>query len=328
MGVVVDTADAGDAERFERWSAAHRRLFPALEMRPRSVGSFTGRLSWFQLGAAYVGRFTADASTVRRTPRTIGKDGADAYHLALLLRGRSTVSQDDRSSAVNPGDLTSYSSWEPYEFQALTPFDMLVVTLPQALLHPHVERTRRRTATAFPAGDGAGQVLRPFLVELIRGLEGGTIRPDGASLGEALLSLVHALHDGPASDERSERGRSHVLWLQVTQFIDEHLGDADLSREVIARQHFISVSYLDKLFEAQGVSTWQYIRNKRLDRCRRDLADPRLATESILTIASGWGFANAAHFSRSFSRAFGESPRDFRAAACRASEPAPPVRDR
>ena len=69
-------------------------------------------------------------------------------------------------------------------------------------------------------------------------------------------------------------------------------------------------------------------RNKRLDRCRRDLADPRLATESILTIASGWGFANAAHFSRSFSRAFGESPRNFRAAACRAIEPAPPVRDR
>ena len=29
VGVVVDTADAGDAERFERWSAAHRRLFPA-----------------------------------------------------------------------------------------------------------------------------------------------------------------------------------------------------------------------------------------------------------------------------------------------------------
>ena len=85
------------------------------------------------------------------------------------------------------------------------------------------------------------------------------------------------------------------------------------------------MSYLDKLFEAQGVSTWQYIRNKRLDRCRRDLADPRLATESILTIASGWGFANAAHSSRSFSRAFGESPRDFRAAACRAIEPAPPV---
>ena len=59
----------------------------------------------------------------------------------------------------------------------------------------------------------------------------------------------------------------------------------------------------------------QYIRDKRIDRCRRDLLDASLADDSILEIANRWGFANAAHFSRTFSSVFGQAPREFRKSA-------------
>ena len=60
-----------------------------------------------------------------------------------------------------------------------------------------------------------------------------------------------------------------------------------------------------------------WIRDRRLERCRADLRDPRLAGLSILEIATRWGFVSPAHFSRTFRAAYGVSPRDARAAAAR-----------
>jgi AraC-like DNA-binding protein len=81
---------------------------------------------------------------------------------------------------------------------------------------------------------------------------------------------------------------------------------------MIARRHFISRSYLDRLFETEDASVQQTIRGKRLDRSRRDLTDRGLAGESVFEIASRWGFRSASHFSRSFRAAYGQSPSDFR----------------
>jgi AraC-like DNA-binding protein len=58
------------------------------------------------------------------------------------------------------------------------------------------------------------------------------------------------------------------------------------------------------------VSEW--IRDQRVERCRRDLRDPLLRHESILSIATRWGLPNSAHFSRVFRSAYGHSPREER----------------
>jgi AraC-like DNA-binding protein len=56
----------------------------------------------------------------------------------------------------------------------------------------------------------------------------------------------------------------------------------------------------------------EWILSQRLDRCRRDLIDPRLRNHPIHHIAAQWGFTSAAHFSRVFRAAYGLSPRDYR----------------
>ena len=48
-----------------------------------------------------------------------------------------------------------------------------------------------------------------------------------------------------------------------------------------------------------------YIRDLRLARCRRDLADPALRNQPVQAIAARWGFSDKAHFSRVFRAAHG-----------------------
>jgi AraC-like DNA-binding protein len=81
---------------------------------------------------------------------------------------------------------------------------------------------------------------------------------------------------------------------------------------LIAAAHQISTRYLHKIFHDQGLTVAGWIRQRRLERCHRDLADPVLRSHPIHAIATRWGFSDSAHFSRLFRAAYGTSPRDYR----------------
>ncbi|MGV9378779.1 helix-turn-helix domain-containing protein [Nonomuraea sp. NPDC003707] len=61
-----------------------------------------------------------------------------------------------------------------------------------------------------------------------------------------------------------------------------------------------------------GGSVAGWIRERRPEQCRRDLADPQPATHPINAIAARWGLTNAAHFSQAFRNAYGLPLRQFR----------------
>ena len=110
------------------------------------------------------------------------------------------------------------------------------------------------------------------------------------------------------------------LLVEIRSFIDQHIGDADLSPAVVAAAHYMSVRTLYRLFAMDGCTVAQWIKGRRLRLCRQDLADSNLAHLSIPAVAARRGFQNAHHFSRLFREVFGMSPRAYRVQV-RASSP-------
>lgn len=82
---------------------------------------------------------------------------------------------------------------------------------------------------------------------------------------------------------------------------------------MIASALHISTRYLHKLFEADGTTAGAWIRARRMERCRRDLADPMMASYSVSTIGARWGLLDPSRMSRLFRQAYGMSPREYRA---------------
>jgi AraC-like DNA-binding protein len=153
-----------------------------------------------------------------------------------------------------------------------------------------------------------------FFLGLASGLEDSTITSaDAPNAVECVLDLVRALYAVPSRGEAPTRLRTRAeILLNIQSFIEASLGDPDLDPERIARGCFISTRYLHKLFEAEGTSVCRWIRESRLERCRRDLLDPSLEDETILSIASRWGLPGPQHFSRLFRSAYGCSPSELR----------------
>jgi AraC-like DNA-binding protein len=312
VGVIVDTSVVAPDERFELWSESSKRVFEPMVVESDRPEGFLGRAWRYPLGPLTVYRVAADASAIHRTPATISASDPERMQVSLQVRGHCAVRQDGRSTVVASGDWTTWESSRPYTVHALTGFELLNVHCPAALLRPHVERATGRTALRVPGDQGIGRVAGIFVAGLVAELDRGTVGADHAALAETLLDLVRGLCIAGDGREQPVTRSPDVLRAQIRSFIDLHLGDSRLGPDAIAAAHFISRSYLDRLFESEGTSVGETIRSRRLDRCRRDLCDPALAGDSILEIASRWGFVSASHFSRTFRAAYGRSPREFR----------------
>jgi AraC-like DNA-binding protein len=106
--------------------------------------------------------------------------------------------------------------------------------------------------------------------------------------------------------------RERTLLLRIHAFIEEHLGETELSPGIVAAAHHVSLRYLHRLFEAQDTTVAGWIRRRRLERCRRDLADPAFRAVPVAAVAARWGLPDSAHFSRLFRRTYGLPPAEYR----------------
>ncbi|GAA1274420.1 helix-turn-helix transcriptional regulator [Streptomyces javensis] len=158
-----------------------------------------------------------------------------------------------------------------------------------------------------------GLLLTTFLAHLAD--ESASYTPhDAARLGTVGLDLVTATlaHFLEREGDIPSDSRQRVLYMRITSFIERHLGDTALTAGEIAAAHHISVRSLHRLFQQNGVTVRFWIRGRRLERCRRDLADPLKRHMPIQATATRWGYPQADVFSRAFRSHTGMSPREFR----------------
>jgi helix-turn-helix protein len=76
--------------------------------------------------------------------------------------------------------------------------------------------------------------------------------------------------------------------------------------------HHISVRHLYNVLAAGGISLGDWIRERRLQACRDDLADASSRDLTIAAIARRWGFRDASNFGRLFRAESGLTPREWR----------------
>lgn len=113
---------------------------------------------------------------------------------------------------------------------------------------------------------------------------------------------------------RSELDRADAIAARrraAIDYIRENLSDPGLSAERIAGALHISRRRLYQMFDdGDGVSG--RIRAQRIERAKELLSDPAHAGKGVAEISRQCGFANAAHFSRTFRKLVDTTPREYR----------------
>lgn len=310
---VADEGGAGAPVALDlaAFQTAVSRSFVPLKVTARDPEAFRGAVTQADVHGATFTDVRSVASRVERTDELIRLAPRHFYKISLQLEGASTLSQGDRTIRLGPGDLAVYDTSRPYRLEFDDRYRVLVIQLPHDRLRIPPGIADEVTAVRLAGSEGLGRVVSPFLATLgtnlheLRGPAGAKLAQNAIDLLDTLLATEFDLVKFAADPRRA-------LMQRIRDGIDEHLDDPELSPSTIAAAAFISVRHLHNLFQEQGQTVAAYVRTRRLERCYLDLTDAAGADLPIAAIGARWGFKDAAHFSRTFKAAYGESPSEVR----------------
>jgi AraC-like DNA-binding protein len=312
LAVVLDTSSSAPHRRLAVWQDIVCDTFVGLDCRSDRSETFWGTVAQSRIGPAAFTRVDSCAQNVLRTPSRIARASEDFVLVALGNHGVNGVFQDGREAVVSAGEFVIYDTNRPYELRFNDNFSQTIFQVPRKLLHQRVGSFDALTATTFCNDRPLERLVYDFLISMSQTID--RVDPaTGTRLLEQALDLVALAFAERLQDRPIEQSfhRSALLY-RLKNYVLGHLRDPELSMSRAAASLGISVRYASDLMAAEQLSFRSYVQAQRLDRCRRDLADPALAARHIGDIAFAWGFNDLAHFSRIFRQKFGASPREWR----------------
>ncbi|MER8073486.1 helix-turn-helix domain-containing protein [Streptomyces sp. NPDC094034] len=297
-------------------------------MRSNDREDFRAKARVLDLGELQVSALSFPHLEIARTAKVIRQSDPEVYMINYHLGEEGAFSQAGSDMAFHTGDLTVLDSSRPFDAHVHPlqgSWSQLNVQLPHKLLPLPEKTVQGLLAVPVSGRRGLGGVLARWLSDL-NARAGEFTRADIPTLNSVTLDLLASVIARCLDAEKalSPEARRRALRAQISAYVEQHLADSGMTPQTIADAHHISLRHLQQLLAEDDTSPAAWIRHRRLERCRLDLANPRLNSHPIQAVAARWGFTNPTHFSRLFRTAYGIPPRDYRnlpATACANRQP-------
>lgn len=300
------------------WRTGLGNIAPGLEI--ESADDVGGQVLRFKFAGATLWSVSGSSQCMRRVRPF---PGGGCLPMAIIqLEGDIRVHQAGRLCDLTRGSFTFIDGMVPHRLEIDQSFHHLVLQFPKTTFMPAL----LHKAVALHA-DVRNPVNQPFFdcVSAIWQAAGNLHPLQHAAALRALIALSQLTT--PISNAAKTEDMP-VRALKAIEFIEQNLGEAWLCPQAVADAQGVSRRYLDELFESQEHRLQGWIWERRLQRAAEELAvDDRSRSKlskNILQIALDLGFKTPSHFSRTFAKRFGMSPRDYRQKAQLARRSATP----
>jgi AraC-like DNA-binding protein len=242
--------------------------------------------------------------TMTRSPAPVAR-GAD--QLLILLQGSGTVDTDcgARRGHLKPGDVAIFDYARPFRSTATDYVNLIVhlarESVPTALLtlEPH--------GLIFPRGSGAARLIGAAIQEFYEQADHLTVREAEAAI-EGIVALTTACARARLAGDEADRVKSRRK--AALDYIDAHIGKAQLRPDEIADAANVSRASLYRLLAAEG-GIRAVLLTRRLDEALRLMLADEKDEHSLKEVVKFCGFGGTSQFSRAFRARFGMPPRQY-----------------
>lgn len=253
---------------------------------------------------------------ISNTARQSGSTPEHPYNIYISNRRHRFVT-NNRSVILEPGDVTIADSAMAATMITNEPYTTIGLTVPASVLRTYLPEPEKAVGVRFSGKAGLSKIVSCMLLTMWGFAETDDLDDIGTELAHNLLGILSTCcrvradqPDVPSTDTLAKRE-------EIKRIINQNLHKPDLCVDELAKQFGFSVRYLQRLFSHENCTLSEYIRQQRLEGCRRQLADPSWLHHSITEIAFNWGFNSSAHFARVFKARYGINAREFRTQALR-----------
>lgn len=249
---------------------------------------------------------------ITRSSQHVARSLESYFLIHLQLAGSSVNRQDGREIVLGRGDFAICDSTRPYQLEFRQDTSILVLRIPQPVFRSVISCPEAITLLPMSGAHGAGRLASRFIEDLWFSLNEGLPLESAGRLCRAVLDVVASAYAGVSATRVDGTSTTRVLQIQIRAFIEEHLGDQDLSVSSIAAAFGITTRYVHALFAGAADTVSEYIQTRRMERAAQVLADPMSSGVPVGRIAFGHGFKSQAHFTRVFRGHHGVAPREYR----------------
>ncbi|HEX5779562.1 MAG TPA: helix-turn-helix domain-containing protein [Xanthobacteraceae bacterium] len=310
MSEILTTDCVKASQALAYWTDLICGVYVGLDCEAPRRGHFHSQIRRFDLPAIRLTEVGGSPQHVTRSKRRLARSPSDDFLINLQLSGRSKVVQDGRVAETAPGDLALYDASRPYELLMDEPFRMVVFQIARPMLRQRLAEPERLTARRVAGDAGFGLAASRFLRSVPAASE---VDAAGGGLLERHVLDILSTAFGTSAGATVQGDRQSARLVAAKAQIDRSFSDPCFGREELAASLGLSLRGLTRLFALEDDTPSAYLRRRRLERCRADLASPAMDRFSATDIALSHGFNDSAHFSRIFRDAFGETPTHYRA---------------
>lgn len=231
------------------------------------------------------------------------------FHLVIQCDGTGRVVQGNWEVALYSGDIALCSDVSPH-WSGQGTHVLLAFSVP---FKSEIPAGLKRLLPAVLSGSHPAARLLSRMIDLWEHAS-AELGPGAARhFVGGLLSLFEA-----ALEEQAEAPppiltrltRFHLA--RIKDYLRQHARDPGLTVADIAQALELSVSHIHRLFAQEGNTVARWLWAQRLESCALELSSTAHAHRTVGEIALDWGFSDLSHFSRSFRKRFGLSPKEWR----------------
>lgn len=307
MANSFSTASIAAPDRLGAWYATAKKVCGDCRFHFPKRYPFQGSIDRRTVGGFDLTRFASSPLSFEKFPMVSANSPDRCYLVITQIKGVRRYCQDRAVAVLSAGDTTLVDAGRPWLSECAGHCARLYLRVPLWLAENRLRLNPLPVLPQVRGASGLGAALFRLASSLYEQAE--ILTPEeGMAAIEAYLDILAGCIG--RRDAAAQTGSG--LCSRIEQFIETHLAEPALNPAEVASAAGISVRHLQRLFAGKGSTVAEWIRERRLERCRTDLSDPRFSRKSITEISFLWGFSDSAHFSRSFKFRFGVSPRAFR----------------
>jgi len=310
-----DTSAVQPAQRIGVWNERGSVALCKMSVEPREKDRFSAKLSRIDFGPLSL--VNVKSTAARAMGGGAGWEGPleDCFLVSLPEQGRCIYEQNQAVCPLQPGDLFIRDATKPWIQTCNDEMELLIIKVPFVELSSRVDDPMRLSGQALSVNNPHTAMAADIIRGAYRTLKSEPAGDWQISLADVILSGLRVLYEGSSYLEAlsAETQKSANIRREAMTFMVRNLEDPDLTIAQVAAALGVSSRRLQRAFVEVGETPSKFLVAQRLDRAAYELMRSKGGNRaSILEIALSVGFNDASHFSWSFTRRFGVSPRTYR----------------
>ena len=294
--------------RIEFWNEHASHVITGLRVQPDDRATFEASLRAVELAGIGFAEAISTPTRVVHAHESTSRIVAPCYLIHLQRRGTCLNRQLRAEVLLEVGDFVLCDSTMPCELVLGGDNRMLVIRIPQEMLKRRLPTPEVFINRHMPGSGGASGLVSRFASQFWDQCQFGVEPVTAERLAETICDLLATAFLDSAGRSLDDSTVLAMWKLRIRRYIDQRLGDSELSPAQIAEKFRISRRYVHKIFATDDEAVSRYILRCRLERCHRSLTDEMQRPKTVSAIAFEWGFNNTTHFGRVFRERYGVAP--------------------